>query len=212
MQSDRKRSIPGAVPMSAPLARPDWRYVEKPTLEEMDADDWALLDRQRKPYYAERQADRVLAMFSLGHDDPSFGYRNNNFQHCLQSATMAYEAGHDEETVAVALLHDIGFIVCPMTHGPFAAALLGAHISERNRWMLQHHQIFQQVHLHDYPGLDPNERDRWRGHPHFDWTAEFVAKFDQNTIDPDYPTAPLDFFVPMVHRLFARPPKRVPVD
>jgi len=212
MQSNHKRTIPGTVPMSAPLAQADWHYVDKPTLDEMDAADWALLDRQRKPYYAVLQPDRVLAMFSLGHDDPGYGYRLNNFQHCLQSATMAYEAGHEEETVAVALLHDIGFVACPMTHGPFAAALMGAYISERNHWMLQHHQIFQQVHLHDYPGIDPNERECWRGHPHFDWTAEFVAKFDQNTIDPNYPTAPLEFFIPMVRRLFARPPKRVPVD
>lgn len=206
------KPTPGAALTTAPLAHPEWRYVEKKTLEEMNGADWAILERQRGPYYASLQVDRVLAMLSLGADDPSYGYRVNNFQHCLQSATMAHEAGHGEETVVVALLHDIGFIACPMTHGAFAAALLRAYISERNHWMLQHHQIFQRFHLHHHPGIDPNERERWRGHPHFDWTAEFVAKFDQNTIDPDYPTAPLEFFVPMVRRLFARPPRNTQID
>jgi hypothetical protein len=95
-------------------------------------------------------------------------------------------------------------------HGAFAAALLGAYISERNRWMLERHQIFQQFHLHDYPGIDRHERERWRGHPHFEWTAEFVEKFDQNAIDPDYDFAPMAFFAPMVRRIFCRPAGPMP--
>ena len=34
-------------------------------------------------------------------------------------------------------------------------------------------------------------------------TAEFCEKWDQTSFDPDYDTAPLDEFVPMVHRLVA---------
>lgn len=199
-------------PISAPLAHSEWRYVAKSTLEDFRADDWGTLNAQRARYYAERQADEVLAMLAVGQDLPTYGYRINNYQHCLQSATMLHQAGLDEETVVVGLLHDIGFVACPATHGPFAAALLGAYVSEQNRWMLQHHQVFQQFHLHEYPDIDRNERERWRGHPHFDWTAEFVEKFDQNAIDPNADMAPVEFFAPMVRRVFARSPRVVPLD
>ena len=104
----------------------------------------------------------------------------------------------------VALLHDVGFIACPLLHGDFAASLLGAYVSERNHWMLRHHATFQNLHSPHMPGVNQHERERWRGHPHFDWTAEFVARYDQTAADPNYPCEPLQTFVPMVERIFAR--------
>jgi predicted HD phosphohydrolase len=196
----------------SPLARPEWRHVEKPALENFRAADWELLNGQRKIYYAERQAAHVLQLLAVSERDPSFGYRINNYRHCLQSATMVMRAGLDEEAIVVALLHDIGFVACPSNHGLFAAALLGGYVSERHRWMLAHHQVFQQLHFHELEGPDPKARDKWRGHPHFHWAADFVERFDQNAIDPDYATAPLEHFVPMVHRIFERAPRSLPVD
>jgi predicted HD phosphohydrolase len=182
--------------------------VERPSLDEFRAGDWALLERQRRPYYREQQAAQLLRMLEAQRDDPSFGYQVNNYLHCLQTATMVMRDGHDEEAVVVALLHDLGFVACPDTHGAFAAALLAAVVSERQRFMLEHHQVFQQVHLHEYPGIDRHERERWRGHPHFAWTAEFVERYDIRAIRADYPTAPLEVFAPMVRRLLAREPGR----
>ncbi len=196
----------------SPLLRSDWQYVEKRSMEEFTAADWAVMNHQRGSYLAEQQARQAQELLSASRDAPTFGYRINNFQHCLQSATMALRGGEDEETVVVALFHDIGFIVCNESHGELAAALLAPFISEANHWMLQHHAIFQQWHVTGYPGLEPDARERWRGHPHFDWTAKFVARYDQNAIDPDYDTAPLDAFTPMVQRLFSRTPQPRPTD
>jgi predicted HD phosphohydrolase len=176
-------------------------------MEELRGEDWALLERQRGRYYAEHQAAEVLRMLAGSAHLPSFGYEINNYGHSLQAATLAKSAGLDEETVVVALLHDIGFVACPATHGEFAAALLGPYISPRNDWMLRHHQIFQDVHVHDHPTIDQNSRETYRGHPFFEWTAEFVARFDQNTMSATCDTMPLDAFVPMVHRIFSRPPR-----
>ena len=195
----------------SPLKNPDWHYVDKPALDEFRAEDWAILNRQRGPYMAGEQARQALRMLTDSKDDATFGYRINNYLHCLQSATLAMRDGRNDETIVVALFHDLGFVTCPHTHGEFAAAFLGAYISEANRWMLQHHAIFQQAHVEGYPGLDRDARERWRGHPHFEWTAEFVAKYDQNAIRPDYDTAPIEVFVPMVQRLFARTPSPVPL-
>lgn len=198
----------------SPLLRPEWSYVETVELDDFTADEWTLLARQREPYYAEEQARQALRLLSCSEHDASFGYQINNYRHCLQTATMAHRAEEDEETVVAALLHDIGFIACPDSHGDFAASLLENYISEKNFWMLRHHAIFQQVHLagvHD-PSFDPDERERWRGHRFFEWTAAFVDRYDQRAMDPDYDTAPLSFFEPMVQRVFARPPRSLLVD
>jgi predicted HD phosphohydrolase len=117
--------------------------------------------------------------------------------------------GRDEEYIVVTLFHDVGFTVCPASHGAFAASMLSPYVSDASRWVLEHHQIFQAHHCHEHPDetVQPEARERWRGHPHFAATAEFVARYDVTTIVPGLPEAPLDIFVPMVRRLLARPPR-----
>lgn len=198
--------------MRTPLLHPDWRYIEKVSLEDFDLDDWRLLDSQRAQYYAKEQARQVLRLLLAGRDDPGFGYMVNNYRHSLQSATMALRDGLDEEDVVVCLLHDIGFVTCPTTHGEFAAVLLAPYVSERNVWMLRHHAVFQSAHCGGWPAAARNERERWRGHPYFDWTARFVADYDQAANDPGYEIAPIETFEPMVARIFARPPRAQPLD
>ena len=193
----------------SPLLRPEWGYVEKFDMDDFRSDDWALMNRQRADYLKEEQPRQVLDMLKASRDAPTFGYAINNFEHCLQTATLLHEDGYDEEDVVTGLLHDIGFIVCPDNHGRFAADLLRTHISEKNVWMLEHHEIFQRVHLHGfYEQDDPNfinERQRWRGHKWYAWTVEFVERYDIVAIDPDKENLPLEFFEPMVERVFARP-------
>ena len=198
-------------PDASPLLDSRWRYVDKLSLEAFTSTDWATLNTQRAQYHAQEQARQVLRMLAGSEHDASFGYQVNNYRHSLQSATMALRDGLDEEDVVVALLHDIGFIACPQRHGEFAAALLGAYVSERNEWMLRRHAIFQDVHSTHHPDIDRHARERWRGHPHFEWAANFVARYDQATIDPSYDCAPLAHFEPMVRRVFARPPRAVPL-
>lgn len=193
------------------LLQTNWQYIEKISLEDFTAIDWEVMNRQRAVYQAEQQASQVLRMLVASRDDAAFGYMVNNYRHCLQSATMAMRDGHDEETIVVALLHDIGFIACPKSHGEFAAALMGAYIEDKHYWMLQRHAIFQDIHAPTFPGVDPNARERWRGHPHFEWAATFVAKYDQAATDPNYDCAPIDVFEPMVRRFFAKTPKPRPV-
>lgn len=194
-----------------PLLDPAWDFVRKVSMEDFTAEDWSLLNRQRQPYYRQQQARQVLRMLACSEHDPSFGYMVNNYRHSLQSATMALRDGLDEEDVVVCLLHDVGFVTCPDTHGEFAAALLAPYVSERNHWMLQRHAIFQQVHAPHQPGADPDERERWRGHPHFEWAATFVDRYDHAACDPHYDCAPLSVFEPLVQRVFARPPVRRPI-
>lgn len=189
--------------------RSDWSYVEKPALTEISADEWDVLGRQRNAYLANRQAEQVLAMFATQADAPSFGYEINMFRHGLQAGSLMLKDGYDEETVVVALLHDFAYDFCTATHGEAAAWLIGPYCSEKNEFLLRAHQDFLTVHCPHHHECDPQERERWRGHPHFDWVAAFVERYDQTTIQAATPTLALHDFRPLVHRFFAKPPRRV---
>ena len=205
--------VDGSKAVTSPLYKPDWKYVGPVAMEDFRRADWDVLQSQRKVFYAEQQADAVLRMWNTMADEPTFGYKVNNYQHCLQSATRAYLDGREEEDIVVSLLHDIGFVVAPSRHGAFAAELLGPYVSERNRWMLERHQVFGDHHVKEFPGLlDPEAREKWRGHEFFDWGAEFAEKYDQGAVDPKFESAPAEFFVPMVRRLFARKPRTLPIE
>jgi predicted HD phosphohydrolase len=187
-----------------PLLHGSWKYIDKRSLDECRADDWKILNTQKREYLAERQADEILRMLKIQATDPSFGYTVNIYQHCLQTATRMLRDNLPEEDIVVGLMHDIGYMVCPSAHGEFAALLLRPYISEKNLWMLQRHEIFQQLHFHESDGFDPNEREQWRGQPYFDWAAKFVAEYDQNTINLDEEILPIEEFEPMVRRLIGR--------
>jgi predicted HD phosphohydrolase len=137
------------------------------------------------------------------------GFAVDRLEHSLQSATLASRDGMDEEYVVCALLHDMGDILASANHAELAATVLKPYVSEENWWTLNHHGIFQGYYFFHYLGLDRNMRDQYRGHPHFERTAMFCARHDQNAFDPGYDTMPLDAFVPMVHRVMERPKRSI---
>lgn len=190
-----------------PLLKPDFRYVEAPRLDAFQREDWHLLGRQRRIFDAECQAAHALRLLEATAADPAFGYQVNNYRHSIQAATAAMQDGRDEEYIVVTLFHDVGFTVCPGSHGAFAAAMLSPYVSDASRWILERHQIFQSHHCHDHPdeAVAPDGRERWRGHEHFAATAEFVERYDITTIAAGLPEAPLAVFAPMVRRVLARP-------
>ena len=192
------------------LMRADWRYIEPCNMDDYSPEDWATMNRQRADYLAEERAKQALQLLAASRDAPTFGYLINNYEHCLQTATMLYRDGHDEDTIVTGLFHDIGFIVCPENHGRFAADLIRPFVSEKNIWMIEHHEIFQRIHLHGFHvPEDPefiNAREQWRGHPYFDWTAEFIERYDIVAINPSVENLPIEFFEPMVRRVFSGSP------
>jgi predicted HD phosphohydrolase len=105
----------------------------------------------------------------------------------------------------MALLHDIGDTLGAYNHPDIAAAIIKPFVSEELRWITEQHGIFQGYNFFHHLGIDRNLRDRFHGHPHYEATAEFIDKYDSPAFDPDYDTAPLEFFEPMVMRLFALP-------
>ncbi|MRT32358.1 phosphohydrolase, partial [Xylella fastidiosa subsp. multiplex] len=65
-------------------------------------------------------------------------------------------------------------------HPDIAAAILKPFVSEANHWMVQNHGIFQGHYFFHHIGLDRDMRDNFRGHPHYERTAEFCALYDNS--------------------------------
>jgi predicted HD phosphohydrolase len=107
-------------------------------------------------------------------------YPIDRLQHSLQAATRD---GRDEEYVVCALLHDIGESLGPFNHGEVVAAVLRPFVSEENRWMLEHHPVFQVYFYGHHLKIDENAREQYRGSPYFDRTAEFCALYDEISFD-----------------------------
>jgi predicted HD phosphohydrolase len=146
--------------------------------------------------------DQVLAwMRQLDGDSP---FRVSRLEHCLQTATRAENDGADDETIACALLHDIGDILAPANHAQAAAALLAPYVSEKNHWIVRHHGLFQGYYYFHFMGLDRDARDQYREHPHYQACVDFCANWDQPSFDPDFASRSLEYFEPLVRALFAR--------
>lgn len=172
-------------------------------MSEGTAADFALLAGREAEYERELPARLLAAVRALEH---SFGgYQVTRYEHSLQSATRAHGDQRSEEYVAAALLHDIGDELAPYTHGEMVAAVLRPYVEPRICWIVKHHGIFQAFHYGRQTGEDPNARERYRGHEWFDDCAEFCELYDQNCFDPAYESLPLEFFAPVLERVFAEP-------
>ena len=151
-----------------------------------------------------QQADRVLDWLKLMDGDSP--YQISRLDHCLQTATRAESDGADDETIACALLHDIGEILAPANHSQVAAAVLAPYVGEKNHWIVKHHGLFQGYYYFEFYGHDKDARDMYRAHEHYEACVEFCARWDQPSFDPDYKTRPLEHFEPLVRQLFACEP------
>ena len=182
----------------APMARAKFHAMTEGTQE-----DWGNILQAGMAFTTEFP-DRLLRHLKLLEGDCG-GFAVDRMTHSLQTATRAFQDGRDEEYVVCALIHDIGDVLGPSHHADIAAEILRPYVSEQNHWMVQHHAIFQGYYYFHYFGADRNRRDDFKGHPAYEYTAQFCHLYDQNSFDPDYQSMPLEAFVPMVHRVCAAP-------
>jgi len=166
-------------------------------------EDWDIIAEHAKGFN-KGLAKRVLAHLRLLDGDYG-GFPVDRLTHSLQTATRAHRDGRDEEYVVCALLHDIGDTLGSYNHPDVAAAILKPFVSEKNHWMVANHGMFQGYYFFHHLGLDRDMRDQFKDHPYYEYTAQFCHLYDQTAFDPDYESEPLEFFEPMVERLFAAP-------
>lgn len=174
-------------------------------MENGTAEDWKAIADAFGPFARDLPA-RILAHLKLLEGDCG-GFPVDRLTHCLQTATLAHRDGKDEEYVVCALLHDIGDTLGSYNHADVAAVILEPFVSEENHWMIKHHAIFQGYYFFEYLGMDRNLRDQYKDHPHYARTLEFIEKYDAPAFDAEGEILPLEFFAPMVRRVFAQPRK-----
>ena len=167
-------------------------------------EDYDLLERLESEFSA-GTADRVLEQLK-GLSGSLAGYQVDRLEHSLQSATRAYHDGAEEEMVVAALLHDVGDLLAPDNHSEMAAAVLRPYVSERTYWIVRNHGLFQTYYFAHFRGGDRNARDRYIDHPWYQAAVDFCHRWDQPAFDPAYESLDLEFFKPMVRRVFARAP------
>ena len=170
-------------------------------------EDWGAIIKGSAPF-SRALPDRLIANLKQLKEDTG-GYPVDRLEHSLQTATRAFKDGRDEEYVVCALLHDIGDLLGPSNHAEIGAVILKPYVSERNHWMLDKHGIFQGYYFFHYLGLDRDMREQFRGHPDFEYTAQFCHLYDQNSFDPAYESMPLEAFEPMLRRVMASPKRSI---
>jgi len=181
------------------------RLVSFRRMQDGTREDYLLLDESERSY-AQGLADRVLeSMRKLDHS--LYGYPVTRLQHSLQAATRALRDAADDEMVLAALLHDIGDELAPYNHSEMAAAILRPYVRPEVAWIVEHHGLFQNYYYVHHLGGDRNARDRLRDHPWYAACVHFCAAWDQCSFDPDYRNESLEFFTPLVRRMFARTPQ-----
>ena len=171
------------------------------SFEESTAADWAIITRQLEVTQS-HVADNVLAQLRMLRSDHG-GFPVDRLEHSLQTATRAEADGRDEEYLLCALVHDIGDNLAPFNHPEIGAGIVKPFVSEANHWMVAHHGIFQGYYFWHHIGADRTAREAFRDSPYFEHTEEFCAKYDQTAFDPDYVSAPLEHFEPIVRAFFA---------
>ena len=152
--------------------------------------------------------DRVMDHLKMLQGDFG-GFAVDRFEHSLQTATRAHKDGRDEEYVVCALMHDIGDLLGTFNHAELGAAIMKPFISEANFWMMENHAIFQGYYFFHHIGLDRDMREQFRGHEHFEYTAQFCHLYDQAAFDPNYESMSLADFEPMVRRVMERPKQSI---
>lgn len=177
--------------------KPTWTSMENASKADFDA----VMDYEDA--FNAGLVDRLLAQIrSL--DEDWTPYPINRYQHCLQSATRAFEDGANEEIIVAALIHDVGDILSPYNHGELAAAILKPYVSEKTRWIVEHHCVFQGFYYNHHLGGDRLAREKYKDNPYYDDCVYFCHNYDQNSFDPEYVSRPLEFFELMLRRLFSK--------
>lgn len=179
------------------------RNVRFTRMQDGTREEYEFLDRMEEAY-ATGLADRILDSLRKLEDGIS-GYRISRLEHSLQGATRAHRAGESEEMVIAVLVHDVGDELAPYSHSEMAAAMLRPFVSEKIYWIVKHHGVFQMYYYAHHIGGDRNSRESYKDNPWYADAIDFCHNYDQNCFDPDYDSEPLEFFEPMLRRIFAQP-------
>jgi predicted HD phosphohydrolase len=171
-------------------------------MDESTAEEWAVIGKETSRNQG-RVAERVLGLLrSLS--DITDGFATDQLTHCLQTATLAQQAGADDEMVVASLCHDIGKAISVPNHGAIAAEMLKPYVRPDVYHSIKHHQDFQGRHYYNHFGMSTELREQYRDQSWFALCEQFTDDWDQVAFDPNGHTEPLEHFEPLVREVFAK--------
>ncbi|MEI6400892.1 MAG: HD domain-containing protein [Actinomycetota bacterium] len=172
-------------------------------MDESTAEEWAVIGKETSRNQG-RVAERVLGLLrSLS--DITDGFATDQLTHCLQTATLAQQAGADDEMVVASLCHDIGKAISVPNHGAIAAEMLKPYVRPDVYHSIKHHQDFQGRHYYNHFGMSTELREQYRDQSWFALCEQFTDDWDQVAFDPNGHTESLEHFEPLVREVFAKP-------
>ncbi len=171
-------------------------------MDQSTAEDWMKIGGE----VAKRQSQMPAMIKSMLRqlEEQVDGFSMNQLQHALQTATMAERAGASEELIVAALCHDIGKVISVINHPAIAAEILKPYVSPETYEIVRTHQDFQGKHYYAHFGMDSNLRQQHEQQPWYALAKQFTDEWDQTAFDPNYETLPLEYFEPMIERVFSK--------
>lgn len=169
-------------------------------LDQSTSMDWATIDlavRNQQPGVVSTILNMMDSCREL-----HLGFGPDQYVHMTQAATRARRANASDEMVLLSLVHDLGKVISNLSHPDIIAGIVRPYVSDNAYYILRHHMEFQWRHYGVYVANPQNARDRYIGQPWYDDAALFSDEFDQTAFDPDYPTDPIEEFIPLIEQFF----------
>ena len=135
----------------------------------------------------------------------SLGFGADQYHHALQTATMARQAGADDEIILISLIHDVGKVINVPNHGQICAEIIKPYVSYSAYQIVRTHQDFQGKHYYQYQGKPQNLRDQYKNEDWYERAVEFTDEWDQAAFDPNYRIDSLESFIPLINSTFSTP-------
>lgn len=183
-------------------------------LENETVDFIAMKDGSVKDYQIIATNDNITAqelpnrliehLKEMAKDDGA--YKISRLDHVLQCATRIYNDNAGDDWIIAGLFHDIGDVLAPYTHGQVAAEIIRPFVKNEVSWVVRHHGSFQMYYNVSLTKELRNTRDQFKDHKYYQLAVDFCEKWDQNSFDPNYNTKDLEFFEPIIRRVFSRIP------
>jgi hypothetical protein len=148
--------------------------------------------------------------------------------HCLQSAKLAMDSGHDEEVVFACLIHDTVHALMRADHGWWGGQLYAPYVSERVAFAVRHHaalrhyadesfgyaypDLYKRIFGEDFvPPAHMQAEYEWvRGHEWYD-APRLITVNDLYAFDPDA-QVDVEQFTDIIARQFRQPAEGLGYD
>jgi hypothetical protein len=117
--------------------------MQNDRIEELREIGASLAPRAAEEFPPLPEQPTLVDILTLRLHKPKFGLPIATAAHGAQCASLAMQAGVDEETVLACLLHDIGLGVMRPDHGWVGAQLVEPYVSERVSWAIRYHQALR---------------------------------------------------------------------